>query len=137
MGGRSARCKARLGDVFGQVGHALQLVIDFHGRGDPAQIHGHRLVQGQDLQALLLDVVLLLVDLAIAGDDLVGQLDIAILQGADGLVNRLFHGRGQGQQVALQAIQVALKVFGHWFGSPAYCVRGSPASNLDSPAELS
>ena len=60
---RPRQVNGPLGDVLGQVAHALQVGVDLQGGGDAAQVDGHRLVQGQDLQALFLDVVFLLVDL--------------------------------------------------------------------------
>src|SRR5262249_8451530 len=74
-----------LGDLLGQVAHALQVDNDHHGGGDAAQVDGHRLVERQHLEALLVDVVFLVVDLHLAVDDLAGHLDVALGQGADGL----------------------------------------------------
>ena len=42
-----------LGDVLGQIAHPLQIVVDLQHRHDEPQIGGHRLIEGQDLQALL------------------------------------------------------------------------------------
>ena len=36
------------------------------------------------------------------------------LQRASRRVHRFFHGRGEGEQVALQVLQIALQVLGHW-----------------------
>ena len=83
-----------------------------HG-GDAAQIDRHGLVQRQQLEALLVDVVLFLIDLRITGDDRAGQLHVALPQRAHRPVDRRLDQPGQGEQVLLQVIQVALQVFGH------------------------
>src|SRR5689334_23520113 len=49
---------------------------------------------------------LLLVDPLIAGDDLLGDARVALLQGADRQVDRLLHRRRHGEEVVLQVVQV-------------------------------
>ena len=51
-----------LGDVPGQVADPLEVAVDLEHRRDPPQVGGHRLVQGQDLQAVALDLDLPAVD---------------------------------------------------------------------------
>jgi hypothetical protein len=65
------------GDVHRQVADPLQVVVDLQGRHDEPQIGRHRLVEGQDLQTLLLDLHLALVDLQVPADGLVRQLVVA------------------------------------------------------------
>ncbi len=72
-------------------------------------------MQRQQLEALLVQVVLFLVDLPVAGDDLAGQVDVPLLQGADRLEHRGLRQPGQADEVALQFVEVALQVFGHQF----------------------
>ena len=42
-----------LGDVDRQVAHALEVGVDFHARDDRPEVDRHRLVQRQNLEALL------------------------------------------------------------------------------------
>ena len=69
-----------LGDVLRQVAHALQVGVDQHGGGDAPQIDGHRLVQSQNLETLLLDQVFLSVDFVVSVDHLLGQRRVVLLQ---------------------------------------------------------
>ncbi len=115
-----------LGDVFGEVGHPLQVGVDLERRRDAAQVDRHRLVQRQHLEALLFDLVLLLVDLGVARDHFQGEPDLAALQGPDGLVNRFLDGGGHRQDVALQVVKVPLQVFRHALGPPPLAVSRYP-----------
>src|SRR5208337_1830380 len=38
-----------LGNVLGQIAHAFQVGVDLEGSRDAAQVHGHRLMEGQQL----------------------------------------------------------------------------------------
>ena len=51
-----------LADVGGEVADALELAVDLDDGDDEAQVAGHRLVQREELEALLLDLDLVLVD---------------------------------------------------------------------------
>ena len=64
--------ESALGNILGHVRHALQVGIDLQSRGNAAQIDGHRLMQSQDLQTLLFNMVLLLIDLGVSVDHLLG-----------------------------------------------------------------
>jgi hypothetical protein len=101
------------GDVLGQVAHALQVGVDLQGGGGAAQVHGNRLVQGQNFQALFFNVVFVLVDLRVALDDVAGKVHVALLEGPGRQLNGLLDGARQRQQVPLQVVQVAVEVLGH------------------------
>ena len=79
-GGSVRQMHRPLGDVLGQVAHAFQVGVDLQGRRDAAQVDGDRLVQGEHFQAFLLDMVLILVDLPVPVDDLLGQRGLPRLQ---------------------------------------------------------
>ena len=53
-----------LGDVHGLVADALEVGVDLHGGGDEPQVGGHGLLQGEQLQAAVVDLDLEVVDLA-------------------------------------------------------------------------
>ena len=59
--------------LHGQVADPLQVVVDLEHGDDEAQVDGHRLVQGQDLEALLLDLHLGLVDPVVGLDHVLRQ----------------------------------------------------------------
>ncbi len=90
-----------LGDVHGQVGHAFEVHVDGQDGGDAAEVDGHRLVQGQNLQTFFLDPVLRLVDGVVPGDDLAGQIGVPVLEGADGLVDGLLDRGSHPEDIAL------------------------------------
>ena len=70
-------------------------------------------MQGQDLQAFFLDVVFFLVDFRISIDHLLGQLNIAFLQRANGLVDRFFDCPRLREDVTLQVLEISFQVFRH------------------------
>jgi hypothetical protein len=70
-------------------------------------------MQSQDLEAFLVDVVVLAIDLPVAAYHLLGQFRRARLQGAHGLVDSCLDGAGHVQKVALQDLKVLLQVLGH------------------------
>ena len=80
-------------DVHRQVADPLQIVIDLHRRHDEPQIDGHRLVQGEDFQAFLLDFHLALVDVVVALLDAVGQIGVAVQQRPDRRLNLILDDR--------------------------------------------
>ncbi len=110
IGSALARNKHALGDVFGQIAHPLQIVVDLqHGHDEP-QIGGHRLIEGQNLEALFLDLDLHAVDLGVVGDHLLGHHGVAIDQRGDRLGDGLFDQRADEQNLLLQAVDLAMDV---------------------------
>ena len=67
-----------LGDVPGQVAEPLEVAIDLENGGNPPQVRGDRLVQGQNPNALALDLDLPSVHRPLPSLDLAGQLDPAV-----------------------------------------------------------
>ena len=78
------------GDIHRHVADPLQIVVDFQGRDDQAQIGGHRLVQGQGFQALFLDFDLKVIDFQIAINYFAGQGLVAIQNGLHGRLDLVF-----------------------------------------------
>ena len=58
----------RLGDVDREVADALEVGVDLDRRDDRAQVHRHRLVQRQQLEAAVVDFDVQLVDGTVAGE---------------------------------------------------------------------
>jgi hypothetical protein len=104
---------ALLGDVGGHVGDALQVVVDLQDRDDVAQVRRHRLMQGQGVQAFLLDVHLQLVDLVVGRDDLLGQCAIALLDDGDGAEELLLNPGRQELNLLLELLDLTLQVDRH------------------------
>ena len=69
----------------GQVGDALQLRRDLHGRGHEAQVDRGRLHHGDQLDGVLVDLQLHLVDAVSPSMTSLGQRGVALQQRADGL----------------------------------------------------
>ena len=61
-----------LGDVLGQVAHPLEVGRDVQRGDHHAQVGGDRGLAGQQVVDLVLDLVVELVDLVVAGDDPLG-----------------------------------------------------------------
>ena len=102
-----------LGDVDRQVGDALEVVVELQHPDDVAKIDGHRLVEGEDLEALLLDVDLHLVDAGVGFDDLIGHPDVGGFHRRDGLVDVLLDERAQSEDLALELFDFFFEVASH------------------------
>jgi len=76
-----ASTTARSAMAHGQVADPLQVRGDHEHDADAAKIDGHWLVQGENLQTLVLNFVLEVVDFVVAIDDGLGGFEIAVPQG--------------------------------------------------------
>ncbi len=101
------------GDVHRQVSHAFQVVIDLEHGDDKAQVDGYGLVQGQDLEAVLLHLHFHEVDFFVPFGHLIGQLGVVPDHRGNGLGNTLLHGGADGEDLLLEVIDFALKVLAH------------------------
>ena len=72
-----------LADVDAQIAHPLEVGHQLQRHGEEAQIGRDRLAARQDLHAVLVDVDLELVDLAVGRDRLLGERAVAIDERAD------------------------------------------------------
>ena len=102
--------KRPLGDVLGQVADALELAVDLDDGGHEPQVAGHRLVEREDLEALLLDLDLVLVDQHVGGDHLASLGGIALLDGLEGEAETLLHQRAERQDLPLQPVRLSLQM---------------------------
>ena len=112
QGGRLA------GDVHRHVADPLQVVVDLQGRNQLPQIDRHRLVQGQRLEAFLLEVDFPAVDIVVHCLNFLGEFGVAVEQGADRLLDLLLDDRADQQQVSFEFIDFSLQVDRHAAGAP-------------------
>ena len=84
--GKKARAE---GNVRGLIAHSFELVINLEYRDNKTQVTRHRLVQGEDLQAILLDLDFGVVDLVVGVENFVGQVGTPVDQCRNRLVNRV------------------------------------------------
>ena len=102
-----------LADVDRQVGDPLQVAVDLQHRRHAPQVDGHRLMQGEDLEALFLDLDLAVVDRLLAGDHLLGDFDAQLAQRLHGAEHHLLDHRRLVEQVLLESFKIALQVDRH------------------------
>ena len=80
-----------LGDILGEVARALQVAGDLEHRHDVAQVDGHGLAPGDHLDGEVLDLALQGIDLAVLGDDALGELRVTALQRVEAPRQQLLH----------------------------------------------
>ncbi len=98
-----------LGEVLGKVADALEIVGDAERGDDLPEVGGHGLPARDGGDRLLLEVVLEVVDRLVGGDDLLGDADVAVLQGEGGEFHRargahahIEHDGGQFLEVVVE-----------------------------------
>src|SRR5665647_1366093 len=99
-----------LADIRGEVADAFQLAVDLDDRDEEAQVARHRLVERQDLEALLLDVDLLLVDQDVGHDHPARLVGVAILDGLEGQPQVVLHQGAESEDLALEPVDLALQM---------------------------
>ena len=96
-------------NIDGSIGHALQIVIHLQDGHHKAQVNGHRLIQGEDFQAILLDLDLHFIDFVIALSHLLRERGIAFDHGRDRLGNTLFNHGTHRQDFFLERFDLTQK----------------------------
>ena len=76
-----------LGDVDGLVADALEVVVDAGNGEDEAKIHGHQLMEGEELDNAIVDFDLQFVDGVFFIEDALGQLFVGFQDSVDGLMD--------------------------------------------------
>ena len=84
VGGQVLRELRQLGDRDAVVAHALEVEIDVQHGQHEAQVDGDRRLQREEALDALLQRVVAVVDLVVERDHLVGQVDVAAVEGVDG-----------------------------------------------------
>jgi hypothetical protein len=102
-----------LGDIDGLIADALEIVIDARDGENEAQIDGHELVEGEELNDAIVDFHLELVDGVFFGEDPVGKLLVGFENGVDGLVNGAFGEAAHPEQALFHFVEVFFEVTFH------------------------
>ena len=106
-----------LGDVDRVVADPLEIVGDLERGGEHPEVPRHRLLQGEEVDALLLDLDLHAVDHPVAHDDPVGLVGIPLEQRlhreAEGGLRLARHGEQPDLHVAQLVVKVAVNVEAH------------------------
>ena len=96
-------------DAFGGVAHALEVGVDLDDAEDEAQVDGHGLLHGEQVEGGLVDVALQAVDGDLAAADEVADGEVAHAVGLNGALNGLLGEAGHDQEVLLQIVETLLK----------------------------
>ena len=101
---------ARFGDVDGQVPDALQVGVDLHGRNDGAEVGGHGLMEGQELETAIVDLDVQVVDRFVAGDHGLQDLGLALHHRLHRHPHPLFRQAAHGEQALLERFELLLEM---------------------------
>jgi hypothetical protein len=104
-----------LGDVDGQVADAFEVGVDLDRRHNAAEIHGHRLVEGEQAEAAAVDLDVQLVDRFVPAKHPFDELDVARHQAVHGRSHPLFCEPAHCEEAALQRLEFFLKMPDHSF----------------------
>ena len=102
-----------LGDVLGDVAHALERRADPQRAHDDAQVARDRLLAGEDLDRQLVERDGLLVDDGVGLDDLFGQRDVARAERPRGLVDGDRDELGDLDETSLDVLERLMEDFAH------------------------
>src|SRR6266478_6911551 len=102
-----------LGDVDGLIADALEIVVNAGNGQDEAEIGGHELVQGEQLNDAVVDFHLELVDGVFFVEDALGELLIGVQNGVNGLVHSAFGEATHPEQALFHFVQIFFKVAFH------------------------
>ena len=102
-----------LGDVHAQVAHPLELADHPQRRDDGAQVAGHGLLEGEQEERRVLDLLGRPVDLAVLGDDGLGNLGVAGQQGPARVVDGRADLCGDGRQVVEEGVELFVVGLAH------------------------
>ena len=110
-GGCEQVALAGLGDVDRQVADPLEVGVDLDRRDDGAQVGGHRLVQGQQLEAAVVDLDVQLVDRLVARRARAStSVGVALDEAAHGHADALLGEAAHLEQPLLQRPELFLEV---------------------------
>jgi len=102
-----------LGNVDRQVADPFQIVVHLHAGDDIAQIGGHRLLQGQNLQAFFLDGIFHHVNGMVLLDHQPRSFQIAFIHRRHGFADAGLDGRRHLQHHVFQLVQLPAQMNAH------------------------
>jgi hypothetical protein len=102
-----------LGDIDGLIADALKIVIDARDSEDEAEVDGHELVQGEELDDAVVDFHLKLVDGVFFSEDTIGKLLVGFQDRVNGLVNGAFREAAHPEQTLFHFVQIFFEVAFH------------------------
>ena len=97
-----------LADVAQQIGAALDLGDHLQQRDHLAQLAGHRRLEREDPDALLLEVDAALVDLLVAADEVLGAFQVAVEQHRGGARDQLDDQCSQPRQLVAGRLELVV-----------------------------
>ena len=101
------------GDVDGLVTDALKVGVDADDREDEAEIDGHRLFHGEEVEGHLIDLALETVDGRLGAENELADAEFAGAVGLDGALDRLLGHTGHDEQFFLEIVEVLVKFDPH------------------------
>jgi len=106
-----------LRDVHGLVADALEVVVDARNGQDKAEIDGHQLMKGQQLDDAVIDFDLQFVDGIFFIENALGKLFVGFQDRMDGLMDGALGEAAHPQEALFQLVQIFFEVSFHEFFS--------------------
>ena len=101
------------GDVDGLVAYALEVGVDADDREDEAQVDGHGLLHGEQVERHLVDLALEAVDRGLGAEDELADAEVARAVGLDGALDGLLGHAGHDEQILFQVVEALMKFNAH------------------------
>jgi len=102
-----------LRDVHGLVTDAFEIVVDAGDGEDEAEVSGHQLMEGEELDDAVVDFELKFVDGVFFVEDALGKLFIGFEDGVDGLMDGAFGEATHPEQALFQFVEISFEVAFH------------------------
>ena len=132
--GVDAACS--FGDVLRQIAHALEGRGEPQRRYDDSQVGRHRVLLGEQTDALVDDAGFEGIDLDVAVDDALGGFDILLQQGVSGPVDGLAHVLHHAIEVIGNGLELLVKNNAHCCSLSCYVVALDGTSIKCKPHKL-
>ena len=110
-GGHALHDADAVADALGGVAHALQVGVDLDYAENEAQVDGHGLLHGEQVERGLVDVAFHAIDGDFAAADEVADGEVANPVSLDGALDRLLGEPRHHQEILLQVFQALLKAY--------------------------
>ena len=108
--GEAGQHQRDAGNALAVVAHPLQFGGNLQNGRQRTQVARHRLLHGDQRQAVVLDGEAFLVDQAVVRDQLSGGIQVATLQNVHGIENGLLDHAAQEKDICLQFFDLTFKV---------------------------